>query len=194
MRWRKKIQRPDKRLECRGFFEDAANCFLEMVYVDMFCASVDLSTTYGISIFVWFLALCRVVEYQSANGLRSGGTSLQLRYLWTYSRPFHARAHRLDGGYRFLRPPDRRGAEAARLRGLYARPARVRPDGPGLDAPDPRAAPAGDRRPFGRLLRRSRHLHGRAGRDLPSQRRYGGQPPRCSHPGRSAQDHGDRVG
>src|SRR5512135_1366309 len=44
------------------FFEDAANCFLEMVYVDMFCASVGLSTTYGISIFVWFLALCRVVE------------------------------------------------------------------------------------------------------------------------------------
>src|SRR5512135_327097 len=33
-----------------------------MVYVDMFCASVGLSTTYGISIFVWFLALCRVVE------------------------------------------------------------------------------------------------------------------------------------
>src|SRR5512135_13484 len=43
------------------FFEDAANCFLEMAYVDMFCANVGLSTTYGISIFVWFLALCRVV-------------------------------------------------------------------------------------------------------------------------------------
>src|SRR5512142_1760209 len=45
------------------FFEDAANCFLEMVYVDMFCANVGLSTTYGISIFVWFLALCRVVVF-----------------------------------------------------------------------------------------------------------------------------------
>src|SRR5512135_791273 len=45
------------------FFEDAANCFLEMVYVDMFCASVGLSTTYGTSIFVWFLALCPVVVF-----------------------------------------------------------------------------------------------------------------------------------
>ena len=43
-------------------FDDAANCFLERVYVDRFCASVGLSSTYGISIFVWVLALCRVVE------------------------------------------------------------------------------------------------------------------------------------
>jgi glycosyltransferase involved in cell wall biosynthesis len=45
------------------FFEDAANCFLEKAYVDRFCASVGLSTTYGISIFVWFLTLCRVVVF-----------------------------------------------------------------------------------------------------------------------------------
>ena len=57
------LQRPDKRLECRGFLEDAANCFLERAYVGRFCASVGLSTTYGISIFVSFLALCRVVAF-----------------------------------------------------------------------------------------------------------------------------------
>src|SRR5512135_2928613 len=50
------------------FFEDAANCFLEMAYVDMFCAGVGLSTTYGISICVWFLALCRVVAKKRSWG------------------------------------------------------------------------------------------------------------------------------
>src|SRR5512135_127840 len=63
-------------------FEDAANCFLEMAYVDMFCASVGLSTTYGISIFVWFLALCRVVEKKGADdqalGRSRGGFSTKV--------------------------------------------------------------------------------------------------------------------
>src|SRR6266545_4717424 len=39
----------------------AINNFLERGCANDFRASVGLSTTYGISIFVWFLALCRVV-------------------------------------------------------------------------------------------------------------------------------------
>jgi ABC-type multidrug transport system permease subunit len=55
-----------------GDFEDAANGLLERVYVDRFCASAGLSTTYGISIFVWFLALCRVVANDRVPGQDAG--------------------------------------------------------------------------------------------------------------------------
>src|SRR5512135_3688820 len=50
------------------FFEDAASCFLKMIYVDRFRASVGQSTTCGISIFVLFLALCRVVVIDQEEG------------------------------------------------------------------------------------------------------------------------------
>jgi hypothetical protein len=43
-------------------FEQRVGGNLERACADMFCASVGLPTTYGISIFGWFLALCRVVD------------------------------------------------------------------------------------------------------------------------------------
>jgi hypothetical protein len=57
-----------QRAKMPRFFEDAANCFLEMIYVDMFRASPGLSIIYGNSIFVWFLALCRVVVKRRGSG------------------------------------------------------------------------------------------------------------------------------
>ena len=49
------------------FFEDAASCFQERTCADRFYVSVGLLTTYGISIFVGFLALCRVVVENSCH-------------------------------------------------------------------------------------------------------------------------------
>ena len=46
---------------------------------DYFCANVGLSTTYDISIFVWFLALCRVVVEKASDCRYFGAEPMSLR-------------------------------------------------------------------------------------------------------------------
>ena len=67
--------------------EDVANCLLDRICVDISCASAGPSIIYGISIFVRFLALCRVVEKKDgyggqgdeALGRKRGGLSIKIQ-------------------------------------------------------------------------------------------------------------------
>src|SRR5512147_2137224 len=87
------------------FFEDAANCLLERVYTDIFCASIGLSTTYDVSIFVWFLALCRVVvKYPRANARKVGQGYANSSAQDLFLRPPYARTLRNWPGKRSGKP------------------------------------------------------------------------------------------